>query len=202
MTTFVVGTGIAQAMTADGTTPASDESYITGNGPDVQWSQAMGTNGTQYRWLKATGRVYRYPPGAAPSSLAAKLQKVVDLGRSKGHKRYAGPVIGEPDSYRWGEPGYDCSSFVSAMYREALGIALTPFTDAIANQTNRIDVPQALPGDIILYRYDDNSQPGVVYPHTGLWLGGGRMLDCQYPPGLGEHNVLAAAFEVHRARSL
>jgi len=62
MTTFAVGAGIAQAMTADGTTPASDESYVTGKGPDVQWSQAMGANGTQYRWLKATNRIYRYVP--------------------------------------------------------------------------------------------------------------------------------------------
>jgi hypothetical protein len=68
MTTFVVGTGIAQAMTADGTTPASDEVYSTGNGPDVQWSQAMGGNGTQYRWLKATNTVHRYPSGPAGAS--------------------------------------------------------------------------------------------------------------------------------------
>src|SRR4051794_18286849 len=202
MTTFVVGPGITRLMTADATTPASDELYVTGKGPDVQWSQAMGENGTQYRWLKLTSRVYRYPEGRAPSSLAAKLQRVIDLGRSKIWRPYSGPIVKQPESFRWGDPGYDCSSFVSIMYRDTLGTALTMFTDAIANETNRIDVPQALPGDIILYRYYDKYQSGVAFLHTGLWLGGGRMLDCQYPDGLREHKPLAHPFEIHRARGL
>jgi len=126
----------------------------------------------------------------------------VDLGFSKGHRRYAGPVIGEPESFRDGDPGYDCSSFVSLMYRDALGIQLTKFTDAMAGQTDEIPTADALPGDIVLFRYHDPEQPGVTFPHTGLWLGGGRMLDCQFGPGLGEHPLLGQPFEIHRARGL
>src|SRR5437879_2344331 len=47
-TTFVVGPGLAAAMTEDGTTPASDEIYVHGNRGESQWSEAMGRNGTLY----------------------------------------------------------------------------------------------------------------------------------------------------------
>jgi LysM repeat protein len=59
---FTVGSGITQAMTADGTQPASDEVYINGNSPQAEWSEAMGTNGTVYRWLRTTNTIYRYRP--------------------------------------------------------------------------------------------------------------------------------------------
>src|SRR5829696_605766 len=59
---FTVGSGIRQAMAADGTTAASDEVYHIGNGPDVQWSEAIGQNGTVYRLIKTTGRVHRFRP--------------------------------------------------------------------------------------------------------------------------------------------
>jgi hypothetical protein len=61
-TPFVVGPGIAQAMTQDGTAPASDEVYVYGNRTEALWSQAVAQNGTVYRWLRSTNRVYRFPP--------------------------------------------------------------------------------------------------------------------------------------------
>src|SRR5207249_1485487 len=149
--TFVVGPGIAQAMTDDGTTPATDEIYIHGNRTETQWSEALGRNGTMYRWVQATNGLYRYTNGHGGGGLADKLGEVVAAGRAKGWKPYSGPVIGQPDSYRWGDPGYDCSSFVASMYRDALGISLAGFTDTIATQTDAISQQQALPGDIILY---------------------------------------------------
>lgn len=102
-------------------------------------------------------------------------------------KRYAGPVIGEPDSYRWGSPGFDCSSFVSYLFRQVFGLSLVPFTDTAAGQT--VDVAPS-PGAIIFYEYKDSSQPGVRYPHMGIWVGGGKMLDCQWPKGCGYHDLL------------
>ena len=201
-TSFMVGPGVAQAMADDGTQPASDEIFVHGNRPQPQWSQAMGENGTMYRWVRATNRVYRYLEGARARSLAARLQSVVDLGLSKGHKPYSGPIVNQPESFRHGNPGYDCSSFVSLMYREALGIHLNMFTDDIARQTDRIPTEEALPGDIVLFRFGDPSQGGVTFPHTGLWLGGGRMLDCQDEIGLGNHPLLNRPFVIHRARGL
>src|SRR5262245_19294601 len=68
-------------------------------------------------------------------SLRAKLQRVVDRGLAEGWKPYSGPVVDEPEANRWGNPGYDCSSFVASMYDKALGIKLAGFTDTIADQS-------------------------------------------------------------------
>ena len=63
-TVFVVGPGIAQALAEDGTTAGSDEVYVHGNRTDTQWSEAMGLNGTLYRWVQATNVVLRFLPRA------------------------------------------------------------------------------------------------------------------------------------------
>lgn len=208
MTDFIVGPGIAERMSTDQVNPASDELPISGRRPDVQWAEAVADDGSIYRWVRLTNTVHRYQPGGAGAStsttaaLEDRLQMVVDLGLAQHWKPYSGPVVNEPDAARWGDPGFDCSSFVASMYRGALHVQLTGFTDAIADQTDTIATADALPGDIILYRYNDTHQPGVTYPHTGLWLGQGKMLDCQYPEGLGVHPMLAAPFEIHRARGL
>jgi cell wall-associated NlpC family hydrolase len=205
-TSFVVGEGIQTRMDTDGVTAASDEVQVFGARATPQWAEACANDGSVYRWVSSVNQVYRYVPGTIqpppPPAIAARLQSVVDAGLAQGWKRYAGPVIDEPDSFRWGDPGFDCSSFVSTMYRRVLGVSLAGFTDTIAGQTDTIDEADALPGDIILYKYNDGIQHGVTYPHTGLWLGGGLMLDCQYPLGLGKHPILAHPFEIHRARGL
>jgi len=59
---FSVGPGIAEAMRQDHTTPATDEVFQHGIGPDVQWSEAIGENGVVYRWIKATNQVHRFRP--------------------------------------------------------------------------------------------------------------------------------------------
>jgi len=201
MATFSIGPGIARAMSDDATAPATDEIHVHGGLQQAQWSIAFGDNGREYRWVRATNRVYRYSPSGAATGLVAKLARVVDAGLAKGHREYGGPLVGGTQTDRWG-PNYDCSSFVSSMYREALGISLTGFTDAIAQETDRIAERDAVPGDIILYEYQSDGQPGVRYPHTGLWLGNGEMLDCQWPRGLGRHSLLARPFVIHRARAL
>ena len=61
-TTFVVGEGLANAMAEDDTTPASDEIYTRGDRDEPQWSEAVGSNGRIYRWLRATNTTFRYSP--------------------------------------------------------------------------------------------------------------------------------------------
>lgn len=131
-------------------------------------------------------------PPVEPPLIPSILDAVLAEGRKEIGKRYAGPVIGEPDSYRWGNPGWDCSSFVSGMYQRASGgaVKLTAYTDAAINQVNVIDRSQARPGDIVFFKYADSSQPGVAYPHMGLYYGDGQMLDAQFPAGVGIHPLL------------
>ena len=61
MEDFEVGPGIDHAMTEDGTAPTTDEIFRPGNNGEVQWSEAIGANGTVYRWIKATNEVHRFP---------------------------------------------------------------------------------------------------------------------------------------------
>lgn len=53
---YRVGTGVLALMAEHGEQPGSDEEY-----PNAFWSETMATNGTQYRWLRATGQTFRYP---------------------------------------------------------------------------------------------------------------------------------------------
>jgi cell wall-associated NlpC family hydrolase len=114
-------------------------------------------------------------------------------------KPYAGPLVGQQDSARWGSLGWDCSSFVSAMYERAYGVKLTAFTDDAYRETVPVDDPR--PGDIVFYCYDDPSQPGVTYPHMGLYVGPGRVLDSRSGDGVGLHeDVRGATAEYRRAQ--
>jgi NlpC/P60 family len=93
----------------------------------------------------------------------------------------------------------DCSSYVSDVFG-ANGVSLTPFTDAIAAQTQLVgtDLSIAQPGDLLLYKYVDAAQPGVMYPHIAIYAGGGQTFACQFPTGSGQYPVLNYPFEVHR----
>lgn len=141
-------------------------------------------------------------PASPPPVVESKVDRLFRLAEAEIGKRYAGPVIGEPESYRWGNPGWDCSSFVSGMYRAAFGVQLTAYTDAIYNETQPADAPHR--GDIVLYRYADSSQPGVRFPHTGLYVNERTVLDARYgggsgpSSGVGYHPHLANVLTVLR----
>jgi cell wall-associated NlpC family hydrolase len=188
------------------------------NGQVTDAKDATGTTGTAYvqKFRDAYGR---YPDqlnaitssqptaaqraivtGDAPMSGTQDPQKVIAFGRGEEGKPYSGPIVGQPDSARWGTPGYDCSSFVSSVFSK-VGVKLSPFTDSIAKETAYVGntLNQAQPGDIILYHYRDSSQPGVQYPHVAIYIGGGNVLDASYGKGVSEHPIMNQPFEVHRA---
>lgn len=137
-------------------------------------------------WSGTPASEWDYQTGSvAVGDVTPILQQVIALGKAEQGKPYTGPVVGQPDSTRYGNPGYDCSSFVSEMYKRATGgaIALTPFTDAAYGQCDWQQQPQ--PGDIVFYHYPDSSQPGVTWPHMGIWLATDQVLDCRFPEGVG-----------------
>jgi hypothetical protein len=126
------------------------------------------------------------PPSAPTRDVGAEVRaRVLELARKEIGKRYAGPIVGEPDSYRWGSPGWDCSSFVSAMYDRATAgqVKLVPYTDAAHDQSEWVQNPQ--PGDIVFYHYED--EQAAYWPHMGLWLSPTEVLDARYGKGVGIH---------------
>jgi LysM repeat protein len=131
------------------------------------------------------------------------LERVVDYGQSERGKPYCGPMVGEPDSMRHGNPGWDCSSFVSAMFFKATGgaVRLTAYTDAAYDQTDPVDEPHA--GHIVFYQYDDNdASTSSRYPHMGIWLNETQTLDCRYPHGVAVNHHLSCLREVRVPRNL
>jgi cell wall-associated NlpC family hydrolase len=125
--------------------------------------------------------------------------KAVEIGLKEVGKPYSGPLVGQPQSARWGDPGWDCSSFVAGVYAK-MGIKLTPFTDTAAAETVKVDDPQ--PGDIIFYKYSDSGQPNVQYPHMGIYMGNNQMLDAQGGKGVGVHPLLNRPYEIRRPKGV
>jgi LysM repeat protein len=131
------------------------------------------------------------------------LDRVLQFGHAEQGKPYCGPMVGQPDSMRHGNPGWDCSAFVSGMYFKATGgmIRLTPYTDAAYDQTVPVDHPY--PGHIVFYRYDDHdATTSSRFPHMGLWLSDGQTLDCRYPNGVGRNSHLNCPREIRAPAGL
>lgn len=144
-----------------------------------------------YNWPAGGGRPYsaaheqNYRRGLAEAERlladgdaggGLKLSEVLARARSR---------IGDPYVWDGEKPGgFDCSGFIKWTY----GGALPSFTDAILSPTVRVEKPA--PGDIVLYEYKDDSQPGVRFPHVGLFLSDTVTLDARYGYGVGEHQQL------------
>lgn len=79
----------------------------------------------------------------------------------------------------------DCSAFVARAYQDATGgaVKLTPFTDTMANESQLIPEQNARSGDLVFYRGNDPDQPGVQYPHVGIYAGNGMILDASSSTG-------------------
>lgn len=200
-------------MAEFGDVAASDEVATLGGAVMA----ALGASGTLYYWVRDTGRTHLLYPKDPADVLTMHGRPYVQnaaqwYGRKQIGKPYAGPVVGQPESTRWQHPGFDCSSFVAAMYGVATGgtlhdtaphitgarVTLTAYTDTIFAQTDPLALADAVPGDIVLYEYVDSAQPGVRFPHVGLWLSPSQVLDCRYQVGVGVHAHLTTAARVLR----
>jgi hypothetical protein len=138
------------------------------------------THASNYqRGLEAAKQLLAVPAGEPWST-------ILKTGRLQIGKRYAGPIIGEPDSYRWGNPGFDCSSFVTYCYRAAGHPLSYPhaYTDNIFGLTVTVSATDARPGDMVFFEYDDSQ--AARFPHMGLLAPGGQLLDCSINLGVKE----------------
>lgn len=115
--------------------------------------------------------------GAVPAA-PIKLSEVLARMRS---------MTGAPYVFGGNAPGSpDCSEAVSYAY----GGKVPGYTDAIFPVTERVDGKDVAPGDIVLYEYDDPSQPGVRFPHVAIYLDDARVIDARYGYTLGERPQL------------
>lgn len=118
------------------------------------------------------------------ATLDAALARVLERGYAE---------VGDP--YRFGAKGpdaWDCSGFVAWCYEGRV----RAFTDWIYEDT--VACPDPRPGDVVLYEYADPGQPGVRFPHAGLWLSDAETLDARGGLGIGVHPHLVGAARVTR----
>ena len=138
--------------------------------------------------LNVFSRVWLESAAPAPAEpLNDPRAVIIGAGRSR---------IGDPYVWDAEQPGgFDCSGFVKWAYGQA-GLALTSYTDAIYDETVPTQNPQ--PGDIILWEYTDGNQPGVRFPHMGIWLGPGSTLEARFPNGVAEYSPLPYTAHIRR----
>jgi cell wall-associated NlpC family hydrolase len=146
------------------------------------------------------------PPSGTqdPAKVRTFAQGVVNDVMQEEGKPYSGPAaeIPGPDADRWGTPGWDCSSLVAGVFAKQ-GVKLTPYTDAAYDQTFALEPADQKAGDIVFYKYDDPSQPGVAYPHMGIYLGNGFMADASYSNGkVVVRKLLDEPYEIRRPTAL
>jgi hypothetical protein len=144
---------------------------------DANWQGVRrAVNGGLNGWDTFYGAVLSLEAVGQPQA-DIRLSEVLARGRSR---------IGDPYVWDGEQPGgFDCSGFVKWCYNGRL----TSFTDSILGETERVEAPS--PGDIVLYEYNDTSQPGVRFPHAGLFLSDTRTLDARFGAGVGEHDQLS-----------
>jgi len=129
--------------------------------------------------------------GPGTPGLGALVQ--ADMGKpyvfGAAHDPQNNPVSANPDDH----DAYDCSSFVSSVARRQ-GYNLTPYTDAMYDQTAPVKPGEETAGDLIFYQYNDPTQKGVKFPHVGFYLGNGRTYEARYDKktggGVGEYDQL------------
>lgn len=103
--------------------------------------------------------------------------------------------------YQWdghGNPGWDCSEWVSFVYREIFGMDIPGYTDSIFydERLQAIYPTEARIGDIVLYQYHDPEQPRTMFPHVGIWIDNDTVLDSRFPDGVAYRHHLNNAHMV------
>ncbi|HLT47115.1 MAG TPA: NlpC/P60 family protein [Rubricoccaceae bacterium] len=99
--------------------------------------------------------------------------------------------LGTP--YRYGgesAAGIDCSAFVRALMREALGIELTRATHTQVEEGVPVDKEDLLPGDLVFFRRRGTR-------HVGVYLGGGEFIHASSSNGVIVSRLDEGYYERH-----
>jgi cell wall-associated NlpC family hydrolase len=95
------------------------------------------------------------------------------LARAQMGKPYIWGSAGGRSDFSDAAAGFDCSGFVSYVYKNALGINLPAQTASAYGATRAVAPEQARPGDVVLYNMD-NPDPHVQ--HIAIYLGNGQVI--------------------------
>jgi cell wall-associated NlpC family hydrolase len=92
-------------------------------------------------------------------------------------------LLGTPYRYGGSTPkGFDCSGFISYVYREAAGINLPRETQGLTQIGRSIETTDLRPADIVYFKIEQQRQL-----HAGIYLGDGRFIHA--PSTSGQVNI-------------
>ena len=70
--------------------------------------------------------------------------------------------------------GFDCSGFVSFVYKESARLRLSGSAADLAKQTRAIDKTQAQPGDLVFF-----NTLGSAFSHVGIYIGDDKFIHAE-----------------------
>ena len=92
-------------------------------------------------------------------------------------------LLGTPYRYGGSTPkGFDCSGFISHVYREAAGVNLPRETQGLTQIGRSIEMADLRPADIVYFKIEQQGQL-----HAGIYLGDGRFIHA--PSTSGQVNI-------------
>jgi cell wall-associated NlpC family hydrolase len=111
--------------------------------------------------------------GAVNTQLAQDNPAWRKLAEAQLGKPYIWGSTGGRSDFSDSAAGFDCSGFVSYVYKNALGINLPAQTESAYAATKAVDPKDAQPGDVVLYNMD-NPDPHVQ--HIAIYIGDGKVI--------------------------
>jgi cell wall-associated NlpC family hydrolase len=114
------------------------------------------------------------PQGATAAARAASSTPTwLAMAESQLGKPYIWGSAGGRTNLSLDAPGYDCSGFVSQIYRNALGVDLPAFTGTAYQATKGVDAGAARPGDLVFWNM---GTPDPRRQHVAIYLGDGKVI--------------------------
>lgn len=128
----------------------------------------------QPAWWAAV-RTERQEQGRAPtiSGPASDQPAWVGIAASQLGKPYIWGSAGGRSRFDLQAPGYDCSGYVSMVYRNAFGVDLPAFTGSAYPATKPVAPGEAQPGDLVFWNMNQ-SDPRLQ--HVAIYLGDGKVI--------------------------
>ncbi|MDO5746488.1 MAG: NlpC/P60 family protein [Actinomycetaceae bacterium] len=183
--TMIATTSSASLAPTQATIPAVDVSVTTDNA-----TKTISAN----KAVVATDTQWAPPEESAPAEVKITEPKVNPnvAGKASAHKYgnypenpkggildVASQYVGVPYVFGGGSPkGFDCSGFVSYVYRHSAGVNLPHGSGQIGAMGHRIPASQAKPGDVLHW-------PG----HVAIYAGNGKIIHANWGTGVTFANV-------------
>src|SRR5258706_3672148 len=123
-------------------------------------------------------------PAQPPQSFfQSAMQRAREVGTSLAV--HAVEMIGV--NYRWGgaspQSGFDCSGFVTHVFRQAAGVALPHSAHRLSQVGDRISKHELQPGDLVFYNTLKRA-----FSHVGIYLGNNKFI---HAPATGKQVQIA-----------